>query len=655
MNKISVIMPVYNDEEYLSQAIDSFLKQTLDDIELVCINDGSTDSSPDILNDYANKHDNIKVFTKENEGSGIARNFALQKSNGEYIAYLDSDDVYVNENALKQMYEAAIKYDADMVSANLKVLTLEGKFKNNNNLQRFQTESILSPQDYGIPYSFYKNIFKKSFLIENNIIFPDLLRGQDPVFLAEILTLIDNFPAIPIDLYGFRLSKRSDLLKMNTYRKRYDYIKHFKDTFDILTDAGFHKMKKDYEDKLIHFIKSFHYRYTKQIKDITYDVFKDDEDIINLVNEYFINPRVSVLIIVGNDENYLEESLKTILKQSLKQLELIFINSGSNDNSMKILNDLSLTDSRIRIIDEKTDDNASAKNILLKHVTGDYVFFFKLGDKIKRGTLRLAYKSASENDSDLVIFKADTFDEDGVNNIKTYNNYDELLNEEKYADFSFMDVKEYVLGHEFYPWFKLYKKGYVEKLEFNEGLDFNDIPFHINSILKAQKMSFVNKYLYHHWIWPEKNNASDIFKIIEIIEDSLIKENQLNEFENEFDQFRVSYILNNSLSASSEEYFKKAQKEFKIIKRTSIEKNMCLLTGYDLLLNSKSLNEFKPKFELEYLRNKHEKYDLILNQVKNENSYLQNKNNNLNEINQEIQTSITWKMTKPLRKLKNIK
>ena len=103
MVKISILMPVFNDEEYLSESIDSILQQTLKDLEVICVNDGSTDGSLEILNDYSKRHDFIKVFTKENEGSGIARNFALTKATGEFIAFLDSDDIFINEKALELM------------------------------------------------------------------------------------------------------------------------------------------------------------------------------------------------------------------------------------------------------------------------------------------------------------------------------------------------------------------------------------------------------------------------------------------------------------------------------------------------------------------------------------------------------------------------
>ena len=260
------------------------------------------------------------------------------------------------------MYESAIKNDALMVSANLLGINLKGELVVNRNLERFSEEGMITPDEYGIPYSFYKNIFDREFLIKNNIIFPDLLRGQDPVFLAEIFSLIDRIPTVPVDLYGFRYPKTGSLLKINTHRKKYDYIKHFKETFDILDGAGFSVMKKNYEEKLFEFINAYHNRYTKEIKDIVYDIFGDDEDILNSVKDMFTNPKVSVVVPIHNASEFLNESISSVLKQSLKEIELLCVDMSSEDDSLDIINDFYQRDSRVRIFSQENADLGAARN-----------------------------------------------------------------------------------------------------------------------------------------------------------------------------------------------------------------------------------------------------------------------------------------------------
>lgn len=112
--KVSVIVPVFNVEEYLSTSLDSILNQTLKDIEIICINDGSTDASLDILENYAKKDARIKIISKKNEGQGIARNIGLDNAQGEFIAFVDSDD-FIKEDMLEKSYKKSVSKNLDLV------------------------------------------------------------------------------------------------------------------------------------------------------------------------------------------------------------------------------------------------------------------------------------------------------------------------------------------------------------------------------------------------------------------------------------------------------------------------------------------------------------------------------------------------------------
>lgn len=112
--KVSLIIPIYNSEKYINRCLDSLLQQTLDNIEIICINDGSTDSSQKILEEYSSKYPNIIIFKKENGGCGSARNMGIDNSNGEYIEFVDSDDI-LEIDAVEKMYTSAKKFDSDLV------------------------------------------------------------------------------------------------------------------------------------------------------------------------------------------------------------------------------------------------------------------------------------------------------------------------------------------------------------------------------------------------------------------------------------------------------------------------------------------------------------------------------------------------------------
>ena len=119
--RISVIIPVYNTEKYLYRCIDSVLAQTFTDFELLLIDDGSTDNSGTICDEYAIKDSRVRVFHKENGGVSIARNFGIMKSRGCLLSFVDSDD-WINYNMLNEMYEALKKYDCDIAYCDIKMI-----------------------------------------------------------------------------------------------------------------------------------------------------------------------------------------------------------------------------------------------------------------------------------------------------------------------------------------------------------------------------------------------------------------------------------------------------------------------------------------------------------------------------------------------------
>lgn len=272
MVKISVIIPVYNDEKYLRECLDSVSCQTLEDIEIICIDDGSTDSSPEILNEYS-KDSRITIISQPNQGSAIARNRGLDIARGKYIGFLDADDIYINPESLEIMFNSAEKNDADMISANLKFLTQNRKIVSNPHYDRgtfhyFTKECKIDPDEYGIPFYFYKNLFKSD-LIED-IRFPDLLRGQDPIFLSEVLSRVDRIFGVPIDFYGYMVPTSFD--KLDSYTKKYHYICQYRQCIDILDKSGLCETSDRYMHNLILYLNG---NVDVEVYDIVCEVFEE--------------------------------------------------------------------------------------------------------------------------------------------------------------------------------------------------------------------------------------------------------------------------------------------------------------------------------------------------------------------------------------------
>ena len=332
MVKISVIIPVYNDEKFLGECLDSVSNQTLDDIEIICINDGSTDSSLEILNEYSTDK-RITIITQTNQGSAIARNKGLDIAQGEYIGFLDADDIYINRQSLEIMFDAAKKHDASMISANLKFLTQERNLISNPHYKRgtfhyFREEGIIEPDEYGIPFYFYKNLYKAD-LIED-IRFPDLLRGQDPIFLSKVLSEVDEIYGVPIDFYGYMVPLSFD--KLDSYTKKYHYICQYRQCIDILDNSELFKTSDKYMHNLMLYLNG---NVDAEVYDIVCEVF-DEKYFEGYKSEYDSFKRSNILNKIL-EENTQEYFLKAKDELGLKEDSLKEYKIGLFESKMDLM------------------------------------------------------------------------------------------------------------------------------------------------------------------------------------------------------------------------------------------------------------------------------------------------------------------------------
>lgn len=606
-------MPVYNDEEFIQESLESIFNQTLTDLEVICVNDGSTDNSLAILEKYKSKYDDkIKIFNQENQGSGIARNNAMVHANGEYIAFLDSDDIFIDKTALEQMYNIAIKDNTSMISANLKVIDLNGELIINKNLKRFSEHEILKPEDYGIPYSFYKNIFKREFIIENDFKFPDLLRGQDPVFFAEILSKLDKFSTVPVDFYALR-SSGNNFGKINSFRKKHDYIEHFREVFEILENSGFDNLVDEYKQQLFYYLKSPENSADdkNEIKSIIHDVFKENELIINACDSFFNKIKVSLIIPVYNAEEFLDESINSLLNQTLKDIELVCVNDGSKDNSLKMLEDFAKNDDRIKIINQENQGCGAARNKALDNANGDYIYFFDPDDYLVPNALEKLYENSISNNSDFVIFKIASFrDGEPINYDEPGFEFEKIFNDVDFNNFTFnyRAIKRHVLLSSFAPWTKFYKKEFLDKYDdfrFHINVAFDDVPFHVQSMLRAKRISYVPEFFYHYRLSNPNSvnntasNAPDIFKIVDYVENFLKNENFFDEFREDFIIFKITQLSMYISSSHSEDYFnmvKLAVNEINFLDSdayVSVIKRNNALRRYNAIINSNSIRDYE--------------------------------------------------------------
>ena len=229
MVKISVIVPVYNVEKYLRQCLDSVINQTFSDIEIICINDGSTDNSLRILEEYSKKDNRIVLLNQKNSGAGVARNKGVELAKGEYIQFLDSDD-YFEPDLLEKMLNKAISFNSDIVVCSYKKVDDLGNItesKNPNspiNLDKTPLGKPFNSDDFKedifslltpIPWN---KLYRRELITKNNIKFPDINICEDIAFVHSCIAIAENILVFDEELVNYRFNRPGS---MATYRTKY--------------------------------------------------------------------------------------------------------------------------------------------------------------------------------------------------------------------------------------------------------------------------------------------------------------------------------------------------------------------------------------------------------------------------------------------------
>ena len=209
--------------------------------------------------------------------------------------------------------------------------------------------------------------------------------------------------------------------------------------------------------------------------------------------------KVSVIMPVYNGEDFLVESIDCILNQTLTDLELICVDDGSVDNSLKILNEIADKDSRVQVYHQENRGGGAARNVAITHATGEYLYCMDADDMIELNALEELYDVATEKDVDFVVFQAMNYDDELD---KYYHNdyYDmnELADFVGDKIFNHEDLGEYIFKMSVTPWCKFYNLDFVKRsgAQFAEGLIFHDNIFYWDILFCAERIYFYRKFLY---------------------------------------------------------------------------------------------------------------------------------------------------------------
>ena len=238
--KISVLIPVYNEEKYLNQCLESVLRQPMRELEIICINDGSTDSTARILNEYAKKDSRIRAIHQTNQGFGNTLNNAIEASTGEYIHFLDADD-YLTDNSYEELYQIAIEHRLDYLKIKSYAVDAQTERIITGSYADKLAQKSLEPVDYEKPFSFEKTplkltisptvsqwdgIYQREFLIRNNIRFPPLQAFADHAFYYLVIARAQRIMGAKVYMIYHRINVKGSLVANHLYRFA-DFITSF--------------------------------------------------------------------------------------------------------------------------------------------------------------------------------------------------------------------------------------------------------------------------------------------------------------------------------------------------------------------------------------------------------------------------------------------
>lgn len=232
--KLSIIIPVYNVQDYLEQCINSLLNQSLKDMEFIFVNDGSTDNSLEILNRYANKDNRIKIITQENSKLEITRNNGIKNANGEYIGFLDSDD-YVDSDFYEKLYYSAKRNDAEIAIASI----LKHKPHHNKYIVKYNCEHSATEIKKKIKlcsdrtnrfFQCWNKIYKNTLIKEHNLKFTEHRLHEDVEFAIRAIFYANKIVSVPKINYHY-MQRANSICKSNDFKtqRNIDRIFVYKD------------------------------------------------------------------------------------------------------------------------------------------------------------------------------------------------------------------------------------------------------------------------------------------------------------------------------------------------------------------------------------------------------------------------------------------
>ena len=493
---ISIIVPIYNVEEYLRECLDSIQKQTYQKFECIMVNDGSTDNSKQIAEEYL-VDSRFKLINQSNQGLSSARNTAIKhlSANSSFVSFVDSDD-YIHFTFLEKM-TAQIEEGVDII---------EGLFEHyhDGNIYYFPqsephkvalettVEKLKCLALEKIRNSSCGKLIRREML--HGSFFPEGWIFEDLAVVPEFVTSSNKWVKIQETVYTYRIRENS-IITSSFSEKDLDIFKIF-EKFDCFFKDESRNIKIWVEKlKLLH----INYRSKKVPTQYIERYQKEKEKILSQIEEYEKGELISIIVPIYNVENYLRHCLESIQNQTYQNFECLLINDGSSDNSAEICREYVEKDSRFRYFEKENGGVSSARNLGIERSKGQYITFIDSDDWVDSDYLELLYMKINEYNADLAVltykqysmndgcFYLHVWDQDYYEKYYTGN---ELLN-------SLPNLENYDSTFNV-SWGKLFKRNFLETATFNEQrIMGEDLEFNFKIFLQIKSCIYLNKALYN--------------------------------------------------------------------------------------------------------------------------------------------------------------
>ena len=509
---ISIVVPIYNVENYLRQCLTSISEQTYKNFECIMVNDGSTDSSQQIAEEYL-MDSRFKLINQSNKGLSEARNTGIShiREESTFVAFVDSDD-YIYPDFLETLIEH-IEDDVDIIEGMIEYF--HDEIKVDNISHNFEKQILTTKDDKlgklalnELRVSVFPKLFRKSLLTED--FFPKGWIFEDLAVVPELVSGSKKWIKLPKVIYGYRI--RPNSITTNEFsEEKLDVFKIF-EKYDL-----FFKDESDRTKLLVEKLKYLHLNYhdmefvpeNTQYKQL---YKQEKQKLLSKMADYESKSLISIIVPVYNVEKYLRECLDSIMSQTYQNFECLLINDGSPDHSADICREYVEKDSRFRYFEKENGGVSSARNLGIEHSKGEYITFIDSDDWVDSDYLEVLYTTLLEEGADIAVSTYKKF------NIKDncfyFHIFQRGYDKKTFTGQELIDNLQALssFDHSYSStWGKLVKSVRVETIRFNEETTLGeDMEFWYKLYLISDKIVYVNKdnYIYR--------TSSDEYKHFEL-------------------------------------------------------------------------------------------------------------------------------------------